>query len=136
MTEQEAKQQEESHILKYQKIVMYKIFDPEAEETIEQLFLIDVELNTKEYLEKQPCGCDYGSNVKAHQFFVKPVGVFVRCRIQGTTWGLVPDAMRKKTFPWSRIVKRKKLTVLEAKALFASKKFVATPDILIFLATR
>jgi len=133
MTEEKPKQ---DHILKYQKIVMYKVFDPEAEETIEQLFLVNMELDTKKYLEKQPCGCDYGSNVEAHQFFVKPVGVFVRCRIQGTTWGLVPDAIRNKTYPWSRIVKKKKLTVLEAKALFASKKFVATPDILIHLATR
>jgi len=126
----------EDHILHYQKVVMYKVIDPELEDTIEQLFLVDVELDTKKYLEKQPCGCDYGSDVKAHEFFVKPVGVFVRCRIQGTTWGLVPDAIRKKTFKWSKIVKKKKLTVLEAKKLFASKKFVATPDIIIYLATR
>jgi len=126
----------EDYILRYQKVIMYKIIDAELEETVEQIFLVDVELDTKKYLEKQPCGCDYGSDIKAHQFFVKPVGVFARCRIQGTTWGLIPDAIRNKTYPWSRIVKKKKLTILEAKALFATKKFVATPDIIIYLAVR
>lgn len=130
------KPKKEDHILRYQKVIMYKVFDVELEDVKEQLWLVDIELDTKKYLEEQPCGCSYGSNVKAHKFFIRPIGVFVRCRIQGTTWGLVPDAIRKQTFKWSKITKKKKLTVLEAKALFATKKFIATPDIIIFLATR
>ena len=136
MSEEKQVKKQDDNKLFYQKIVMYKVFDPEEEQMVNQLFLIDVEFDSEAYLEKQPCGCSYGNNIKAHNIVHKPIGLYLVCRIQGTTFGLLPDVVRNKVYPWVKIVKRKKLSTLEAKALFASKKFVATPDIIIHLATR
>jgi len=123
----------ETNTFTYQTIKKWKIYNPNEENFVSQLFLVTIEFDKQKYLQKHPCGCDYSQNVKAHKFIKMPSGVFIKCLSQKTTIGIIPDIEKGKPYSWIKIIKKKKLTKNEARRLFSSKKFVATPDIIIFI---
>jgi len=126
--------------MKYQTIKMWKRYDPDARfgagDFVNQIFLVDVEFSEEKFLELHPCNCNFPRDLNAHEFIKMPSGVFLKCKVQGTTEGIKPDILMGQSEPageWVKILKVKPLSSQEARQLFASKKFVASPDIIIHL---
>ena len=123
--------------MKYETIKMWKVFNPNASfgsgDFINQIFLVTLAFDEEAFLNIHPHVCSRGQDVEAHEFVKKPSGVFMKCLVQGTTEGIKPDIEQGKPFEWVNIIETKQISDNEARRLFASKKFVATPDIILHL---
>jgi len=125
--------------MKYQTIKMWKKYNPDARygagDFVNQIFLVDVEFSEEKFLELHPCNCPYPRDLNAHEFIKMPSGVFLKCKVLGTTEGIKPDLAMgsSEPMPYVKILKTRPLSNDEARQLFATRKFIAEPHVLIHL---
>jgi len=125
--------------MKYQTVKMWRKYDADAHygagDFVNQIFLVDIEFDEEKFLDLHPCNCSQPRNLNAHIFQKMPSGTFLTCKISGTTEGIKPDLVMgsSEPMPYVKILKTRPLSNDEARQLFASRKFVAEPHILIHL---
>jgi hypothetical protein len=126
--------------MRYEKIQLIKVYEPSAKlglgDFVNKLHIVDLTFDEEKFLEEHPCNCSRPRDLKYHQFVKMPTGVFMKCLIQNTTEGIKPDILMSQDKPagsWIKIHSIKPITDAEARRLFATKKFVATPDQIIYL---
>jgi len=125
--------------MKYQIVRLSKRFDANARygqgAFIGQLFLLDIEFSEQGYLDRNPCPCSRGRDSSVHEFISKPTGLFLKCKVQNVVSGLIPDVPLGSIDPygWVTLQKVKPISNYEAREIFASKKLVASPDVVIHL---
>lgn len=122
--------------MKLEQIKMWRVYDPDERKFINSLWLVTMEFDEQAYLDSYPCPCgSEGRNLKYHKFIKQPSGIFWRCNIQRTAQGVIPTIDKGKPYPWITILKKKEISKAQARKLFVTQKskFVATPDIILFL---